>query len=286
MFGGETYEPAFDEDRLKRQLDRVYNHMLSNTNKWCTLYEIREATGDPTQSISARLRDLRKDKFGGFVVEERRRGDPADGVHEYRLVVSEGQKLLNPKLSTKAEDHMTPEFVVEATRKVLGVIDLDPASSPEANELIQAARIFTREDDGIQQPWSHDTKVFLNPPGGALKKAQTIDMRHGYTKSRQALWWMKLMNEFEKANVYSAIFVGFSIEILQSAQALKCDVPQNYPLCVPRSRIQFDTWDGEKRVAGTQPTHANVIVCVSDDEDVVSRFKKFFRPIGEVFNDK
>lgn len=56
----------------------------------------------------------------------------------------------------------TPLEYLDAARVVLGSIDLDPASSIVANRAVQAARIFTTEDDGLLQDWSGN--VWLNPP--------------------------------------------------------------------------------------------------------------------------
>lgn len=84
-FGGVTYEPEFDAERLKKQLRRTFN--LMQDGEWRTLIEIAEATGDLLQSISARLRDFRKDKFGGHTVNRRRRGEPSNGLFEYQLIV-------------------------------------------------------------------------------------------------------------------------------------------------------------------------------------------------------
>jgi hypothetical protein len=80
-FGGETFDEGRDGERFTLQLGRVRALMLDG--KWRTLAEIAEATGYPEASISARLRDLRKPRFGGFQVERRylRRG-----LHEYRVV--------------------------------------------------------------------------------------------------------------------------------------------------------------------------------------------------------
>lgn len=82
-FGGTTYCRAIDGGRLIRQLWKVKRLMLDG--RWRTLPEISEAVGAPPASVSARLRDLRKEKFGGYVVERRRRY-PDSGLFEYRVV--------------------------------------------------------------------------------------------------------------------------------------------------------------------------------------------------------
>lgn len=79
-FGGTTFDPDQDSERLSRQFLRVRALMLDG--EWRSLYTIADATGDPVQSISARLRDLRKAKFGGYNVERRR---VAGGLWEYRV---------------------------------------------------------------------------------------------------------------------------------------------------------------------------------------------------------
>lgn len=84
-FDGATYRRENDHARLDSQLQRVKLLMLDG--KWRTLAEIEEATGDGSSaSISARLRDLRKEKFGGFEVERRPRGSEKRGLYEYRVV--------------------------------------------------------------------------------------------------------------------------------------------------------------------------------------------------------
>jgi len=83
-FDGATYDPAFDHARLEKQLGRVYAAMSDRA--WRTLTEISSLTGDPESSISARLRDLRKPKFGGYIINRRPRGDRSIGLFEYQLV--------------------------------------------------------------------------------------------------------------------------------------------------------------------------------------------------------
>lgn len=83
-FDGSTYDPEADKERLTRQIERV--HALMIDGKWRTLEEIAQATGAPTHSVSARLRDLRKPRFGGYTVNRRHRGAAENGLYEYQVV--------------------------------------------------------------------------------------------------------------------------------------------------------------------------------------------------------
>ena len=56
----------------------------------------------------------------------------------------------------------TPREIIEAARKALGGIDLDPALCEIAQATVRAGRYFTQEIDGLSQPWRR--RVFLNPP--------------------------------------------------------------------------------------------------------------------------
>jgi len=92
----------------------------------------------------------------------------------------------------------TPQEYIESARRVMGAIDLDPASSEVAQERVKAGAFFTIEDDGLLQPWQG--RVWLNPPyaqpaiqhfmekvtGEHLKGAirQAIVLTHNYTDTR------------------------------------------------------------------------------------------------------
>lgn len=84
-FDGSTFNPEHDAQRLNAQYRATF--ALMEDGQWRTLSEIAEAVAAPQASVSARLRDMRKAKFGGHTVERRRRGEPCNGLFEYRLVV-------------------------------------------------------------------------------------------------------------------------------------------------------------------------------------------------------
>lgn len=86
-FDGDTYDPKKDYRRLDTQMGRVYRLMCDG--EWRTLEAIKAQCGGTDSSISARLRDFRKTKFGGYVMESRRRAGAAPGVWEYRVLVPE-----------------------------------------------------------------------------------------------------------------------------------------------------------------------------------------------------
>lgn len=82
-FDGEAIEPGLDDARLGRQLAGVLAAL--SRGGWWTLAELTAVAGGSEAGVSARVRDLRKTRFGGHVIERRRRGDPTRGLHEYRL---------------------------------------------------------------------------------------------------------------------------------------------------------------------------------------------------------
>ena len=83
MFDGDTYNRERDYDRLNKQQKEIFDIVIDG--EWRTLSELEYLTDyrHPPQSISARLRDFRKKKFGGFLVE---RKYIINGIHSYRVL--------------------------------------------------------------------------------------------------------------------------------------------------------------------------------------------------------
>ena len=79
-FDGATFEPRRDGSRLNKQLTAVYSVM--EDGHWYLLSELSELAHAPEASVSARMRDLRKPKFGGHIIEREYLGN---GLFRYRL---------------------------------------------------------------------------------------------------------------------------------------------------------------------------------------------------------
>lgn len=90
-------------------------------------------------------------------------------------------------------EYYTPPAIIEAARRTMGGIDLDPASSSTANRIVKARRIFTNADDGLSQRW--DGRVWMNHPFG---------------RSTNRLWITKLVEEFCAGNIDQACCITFA----------------------------------------------------------------------------
>lgn len=80
---GITYDHARDGVRLAEQHQRVWNAVKDGN--WRTPKELELATGYSWASISARLRDFRKPRFGSHGVDRESRGN---GLFVYRLRIN------------------------------------------------------------------------------------------------------------------------------------------------------------------------------------------------------
>ncbi len=173
--------------------------------------------------------------------------------------------------SCDSPEWYTPSAYVEAAREVMCGIDLDPASHEEANATVKAERFFDEETNGLLQPWRG--RIFVNPPGGLVRE-----------------FWLKLTAEWIKGYAERAIWIGYSLEQLQTLQCVGAHhTPLDYPMCVPKRRIAFVENEAKRdarikklRELGktpnekSQPSHANYITYLGNDAEVFSRvFSRF-----------
>lgn len=125
---------------------------------------------------------------------------------------------------TGENEWYTPKECIEAARKALGKIDLDPASSDAAQRIIKAQRHYTKEDDGLSRKW--EGRVWLNPP---------------YSQPAIQLFVEKLVSEIKARNVPEAVMLTHNytdtewFHIAATACAL---------ICFTRGRVKFVGADG------------------------------------------
>lgn len=89
-FSGSTYDHEKDAKRLNTQLGCIAD--LMGDHEWWTLEQLQRSLVQSFDiwaseaSVSARIRDLKKPRFGGHIIE-RRRVEGGNGLHEYRLLI-------------------------------------------------------------------------------------------------------------------------------------------------------------------------------------------------------
>lgn len=204
--------------------------------------------------------------------------------------------------SSGSNEHYTPPEIVAAARTALGgTIDLDPASCEKANAVVGAGRYFDAYSNGFVGKWWG--RVLLNPPGGRCDDRGNTVTSAGKGKgyiyadgskctrpvvSSAKLWWFKLAHEYNAGRVESAVFVAFSLELLQVTQCKPppgLSLPLDFPICFPSSRVAYFHEEGDALVVGGQPPHASAIVFLparGEPDAAELRFADAFGPMGRV----
>ena len=80
-FDGETYDEELDGERMTTQLELVREIM--SDQGWHRILEVANRVDCSESGAAARIRDLRKEKFGAWNIV-RRRVAHGNGLHEYR----------------------------------------------------------------------------------------------------------------------------------------------------------------------------------------------------------
>ncbi len=198
------------------------------------------------------------------------------------------KKPKNAQHSADSAEHGTNPEIIALARAALGEIDLDPASSPEWNELVGAKRIFTKETNGLTSPWWYGApdpsslrlephaapenpswrfRVFLNPPGS--KDGSLV-----------ARFWNTLELHYRWSWVTSAVWVGFSLEQLARLQRVGAGShPLHHTTIIPRDRQGYR--DTPTHV-DDQPTHASYITLLSDTPSEIQTFAALGAELGHV----
>jgi DNA N-6-adenine-methyltransferase (Dam) len=157
----------------------------------------------------------------------------------------------------KNTEWYTPKRYIEASRKVLGRIDLDPASSDIAQTVVRANVYYTFQDNGLSKPWHNN--VFLNPPYSPRQMVRKfVD---------------KLLQELAAGHVKQAILLVHSRSsgtkwFQRAAAASKC-------FCLPERRIICWSANSDGNSKSSPPSGSMFLYYGCNMKRFQAVFKKF-----------
>lgn len=151
-------------------------------------------------------------------------------------------------------EYYTPLPIIEAARRTLGFIDLDPASSAIANARVKAGAFFTEADNGLSVNWFGN--VWMNHPFGRIENPK---------------WVSKIESEFKSARVSAACCITFACTSERWFQPLL-----RRPQCFLSPRTNYELPDGST-LRGV--TKGSVVTYFGHDP---SRFAREFEELGVV----
>jgi hypothetical protein len=198
---------------------------------------------DNPDSAKVRLAEARKirDNYTeDDLLELEQEANAADEVLSRKELVR-GRSNAQRMQSSESNEWYTPAPCIEAARRVLGSIDLDPASSEQANGTVRAERFYSLADDGLAQPWVGT--VWLNPPYGG--------------KGGSGRFVARLVDAYAAGDVTAAVCLVSS----HSADTEWFRPLWDHLLCFSYGRIPFISSSGE----ADAPTHGSVFAYLGKD---------------------
>lgn len=155
-----------------------------------------------------------------------------NGPPQVDLFTSFGELNLPPREIT-VDDFYTNEIIIEAARRTMGGIDLDPASHAYANQVVKANNFCTIYDNGLLCKWRG--RVWLNPPFSSWNE-----------------WAPKLIEEWNSGEIEAACILcatrtltaKYLDKIRQSCDAV-CIFCGRIPFWGGRAASQYLVFEGE-----------------------------------------
>jgi len=155
-------------------------------------------------------------------------------------------------LQSGTPEWWTPKKYVHAVHKVMGDIDLDPASCEEANKIVMAKRFYGPGDNGLLKKW--EGRIFLNPPYG--------DFTRDFVE--------KFFNDFDSSFNEGIILVNSRATDADWFQPMFEGI-----ICFTDHRIDFDSPDEKK----TSSTHGSCFVYFGSNRE---KFAEVFNEFGNI----
>lgn len=149
-------------------------------------------------------------------------------------------------------DYITPAYIVDAARRTMGRIDLDPASNFIANKTVGAIEFFTA--NGLTKVW-----------------AGNVWMNHPFYRHQNAWWVDKLVSSYTHGDVSQACCITFAATSEKWFQPLL-----RFPQCYLSPRTNYVRLDGTKAKGVTK---GSVVTYLGNR---FHSFAKEFEPLGNV----
>lgn len=122
------------------------------------------------------------------------------------------------------DEWKTPIEWIEAARNLMGAIDLDPATNPQSQDLIQAGTAYTKNDNGLDRPWCMPdgtaARVWCNPP---------------YSTALIQAFANKALDEYRAGNVSEALVLVNNC----TDTGWFFSLAQQFPIMFSRGRVGF-----------------------------------------------
>lgn len=148
----------------------------------------------------------------------------------------------------------TPEGYIAAARNVMGSIDLDPATSEAANDVVLASNFFTSDDDGLLQEWTGN--VWMNPPYAQPLIGQFAEKLASSVEEKKVLQSVVMVNNATETKWFQRL-AGVSAAI-----------------CFPSGRVKF--WHPDRKSA---PLQGQAVLYSGGN---AKEFSKLFKVFGFV----
>jgi ParB family chromosome partitioning protein len=163
------------------------------------------------------------------------------------------KEIKKPHVSNNSGENewYTPDYLIESAKIVMGNIDLDPASSKLANQIIKAKKYFDINSNGLDQKWYGN--VWLNPPYSQPLISQFSDKIN--TEINNFTQACILTNNATETEWYQNILINASV------------------VCFLKSRIKFIDLNGNPSGAPLQGQ--SIIYIGKKSKEFYNEFKKY-----------
>lgn len=236
-------------DRTARYLMQTSGHPVLSNRKytsdlpasWMTLATLAQLPADEVTALIG----------SGAITSELQQAEAKTLVSASKGAIEPGAHVGQ---NSGDNEWYTPEEYIAAAVRVMGGIDLDPASSLTANDNVGAATFYTAQDNGLVQPWNG--RLWMNPP---------------YAQPLIGQFAERMAEQYQAGNVKAAVVLVNNGTETAWFQTLSAHASA---LCFPKGRIKF--WHPDKVAV---PLQGQAFIYLGSDP---SAFIDEFRTFGLV----